>query len=80
MILDDERATEKALVTLATGKCRNLDITNHKTAYFALRDIKPPHKDNLKRMGYGCDSTNNNRTTSGSKSSMKAMERKVFFL
>ena len=53
VILDEEKAVEKALETVCRLKCGKMDLSNHKTAYFALKGLPRVHKDNLKRMGYG---------------------------
>ena len=56
MILDEESERQRALSALCVAKVGEMEIMNHKTAWNALRKIKQPHKDNLKRMGY-CEST-----------------------
>ena len=52
MILDEDAERARALESLCVTKCKEMDLTNHKTAYNALRKIQQPHKDNFKRMGY----------------------------
>ena len=44
---------ERALTSLCVGKCRDMDLTNHRTAWNALGKLPSPHKEMLKRMGYG---------------------------
>ena len=58
VILDEEAEKERALTSLCIAKCGGMDLANHKTAYNALKNIKQPHKDNLKRCGY-CESQHN---------------------
>ena len=53
LMFDEEKERERALAKLCVSKCSKMDLTNHKTAYFAIRNLPQPHKDNLKRMGYG---------------------------
>ena len=53
LMFDEEEERERALAKLCVSKCSKMDLTNHKTAYFAIRNLPQPHKDNLKRMGYG---------------------------
>ena len=50
-MIDDEKR-EEALRKLCVGKVKDMDLGNHKTAWFALKNLPSPHKDNLKRMGY----------------------------
>ena len=49
----ERRQREEALSALCVGKCKEMDLTNHRTAWNALRGLPQPHKDNLLRMGYG---------------------------
>ena len=58
MILDEEAEKQRALSALCIAKVGEMDIMNHKTAWNALRKIKQPHKDNLRRMGY-CERKHN---------------------
>lgn len=53
VMFDEERERERALAKLCVSKCSKMDLTNHKTAYFALQNLPQAHKDSLKRMGYG---------------------------
>ena len=58
LVMDDKpqserRQREEALSALCVGKCKEMDLTNHRTAWNALRGLPQPHKDNLVRMGYG---------------------------
>ena len=53
VIFDEEKARENALEHCCRLKSGKMDLTNHKTAYFALKSLPQVHKDNLKRMGYG---------------------------
>ena len=43
---------EQAVARLAKMKCLALDPKNHQTGWNALKKLKNPHKDNLRRMGY----------------------------
>jgi len=61
VILDEDAERARALTSLCVTKCSEMDLTNHKTAYNALKKIQQPHKDNLKRMGY-CEEHEKNDT------------------
>ena len=41
-----------ALKRLCWEKCRTMDLTNHKTAFNALRDLPEEHVEALKAQGY----------------------------
>ena len=51
-----EMEREEAVAELCVRKCTDLDtagsLRNHKTGWNALKNIREPHKSNLKRMGY----------------------------
>ena len=53
--MDEKSPDERRVVILgelSVGKCSNMDLGNHRTAWNALKGLPAPHKDNLKRMGY----------------------------
>mgnify|MGYP006996889251 FL=1 len=52
MASDPVSTEAEALKRLCWEKCHSMDLGNHKTAFFALRDIGQPHLNNLKHMGY----------------------------
>ncbi len=52
VILDEDAERERALTILCVAKCSAMDLTNHRTAWNALKNLQQPHRDNLKRMGY----------------------------
>ena len=53
MIAREETERREALGSLSKGKTKNLDLQNHKTAWNCLQALAQPHRNNLKRMGYG---------------------------
>ena len=52
-VMDEESERKLALATLCRNKCSQMDLTNHLTGFLALQKLPQPHRDNLKRMGYG---------------------------
>ena len=72
VIFDEESERKRILATLCKTKCSGMDLKNHKTAYYALQKLQPPHRDNLKRLGYGVPPQNceKHRMISPSKSSV----------
>ena len=56
MHADDAAEREAAVAELCVRKCTDMDaagsLGNHKTGWYALRNLCEPHKSNLKRMGY----------------------------
>ena len=77
VILDEDAERERALTILCVAKCSKMDLTNHRTAWNALKNLQQPHRDNLKRMGY-CVHTisTGKRSTISRERSLKTTARK----